>query len=84
MFGETKRADGTPTRRPATSTSTKVEVLGNVWGEFNLEKYAALRPELLVTHMYDPGALWYVPDESKDKILQLAPSVGDHHRPGRR
>ena len=36
---------------------------------------SALRPELLVTHMYDPDALWYVPDESKAKILPLAPSV---------
>lgn len=25
--------------------------------------------------MYDKGALWYVPDESKDKILKLAPST---------
>ena len=36
----------------------------NAWGEFSVEKYAGLRPDLLVTHMYDPGALWYVPDES--------------------
>ncbi|UUN27019.1 ABC transporter substrate-binding protein [Streptomyces sp. FIT100] len=53
----------------------KVKVLGNVWGEFNVEQYAATAPELLVTDMWEKNALWYVPDQSKDKILKLAPSV---------
>ncbi|MEU5903476.1 ABC transporter substrate-binding protein [Micromonospora sp. NPDC047527] len=75
VFGETKRADGTADPQAGDLSVESVEILGNVWGEFSLEKYAALRPELLVTHMYDPDALWYVPDESKDKILPLAPSV---------
>ncbi|MGC4746044.1 ABC transporter substrate-binding protein [Micromonospora sp. DT201] len=75
VFGETKRADGTADPQAGELNIEAVEILGNVWGEFSLEKYAALRPELLVTHMYDPDALWYVPDESKDKILPLAPSV---------
>ncbi|TDC76341.1 ABC transporter substrate-binding protein [Micromonospora sp. KC606] len=75
VFGETTRADGSLEPQAGDLDIDKVTVLGNVWGEFNLEKYAALRPELLVTNMYDPGALWYVPDESKDKILALAPSV---------
>ncbi|MFC0505651.1 ABC transporter substrate-binding protein [Micromonospora costi] len=75
VFGETKRADGTADPQAGDLNVESVEILGNVWGEFSVEKYAALRPELLVTHMYDPGALWYVPDESKNKILPLAPSV---------
>ncbi|MEV4457063.1 ABC transporter substrate-binding protein [Microbispora sp. NPDC049633] len=75
VFGETKRADGSPDPQAGDLDVNKVTILGNVWGEFNIEKYAGLRPELLVTHMYDPGALWYVPDESKDKIVQLAPTV---------
>ncbi|RNL71215.1 ABC transporter substrate-binding protein [Streptomyces sp. I6] len=53
----------------------KVTVLGNVWGEFNVEQYAALAPDVLITDMWEKDALWYVPDESKDKILKLAPSV---------
>ncbi|TQS23076.1 ABC transporter substrate-binding protein [Microbispora sp. KK1-11] len=75
VFGETKRAGGSPEPQAGDLDVNKVTILGNVWGEFNIEKYAALRPELLVTHMYDPGALWYVPDESKDKIVKLAPTV---------
>ncbi|MFI2665338.1 ABC transporter substrate-binding protein [Micromonospora carbonacea] len=75
VFGETTRADGSKEPQAGDLDVGKVTVLGNVWGEFSIEKYAALRPELLVTHMYDPGAFWYVPDESKDKILALAPAV---------
>jgi iron complex transport system substrate-binding protein len=75
VFGETRTADGRTDPQAGDLDTGRVEVLGNVWGEFSVEKYAALRPELLVTHMYDPDALWYVPDESRDKILALAPSV---------
>jgi iron complex transport system substrate-binding protein len=75
VFGETKKADGSVEPQAGDLHVESVEILGNVWGEFSVEKYAALRPELLVTHSYDPGAYWYVPDESKDKILPLAPVV---------
>lgn len=75
VFGETARADGTPDPEAGDLDLGKVTILGNAWGQFNIEKYAALEPDLLVTHMYDPGALWYVPDESKDEIQQLAPTV---------
>ncbi|MEV6812532.1 ABC transporter substrate-binding protein [Micromonospora sp. NPDC051296] len=75
VFGETRKADGSAEPQAGELDIESVEILGNVWGEFSVEKYAGLRPELLVTHMYDPGAYWYVPDESKDKILPLAPVV---------
>lgn len=75
VFGETKKADGTPDPQAGALDVDAVTVIGNAWGEFSVEKYAGLRPELLVTHMYDPGAFWYVPDESKDKILALAPTA---------
>lgn len=75
VFGETKLADGAKHPQAGDLDITKVTILGNAWGEFSVEQYAALRPELLVTHMYDPGAVWYVPDESKDKILALAPAA---------
>ncbi|MEU2248796.1 ABC transporter substrate-binding protein [Streptomyces sp. NPDC019224] len=75
VFGPTKTKDGKPDVQAGDLDIGKVEVLGNVWGEFNVEKYAALGPELLVTAMWEKDALWYVPDASKDKILKLAPSV---------
>ncbi|BCJ40281.1 ABC transporter substrate-binding protein [Actinoplanes ianthinogenes] len=74
VFGETKKADGTAEEQAGDLDISKVQIVGNAWGEFSVEKYAALTPDLLVTHMYDQGAWWYVPDESKDKILAVAPS----------
>nr|WP_157442032.1 ABC transporter substrate-binding protein [Actinoplanes awajinensis] len=75
VFGETKKADGTAEAQAGSLDISKVEIVGNAWGEFSVEKYAALTPDLLVTHQFDPGAYWYVPDESKDKILAVAPSA---------
>ncbi|MET7647523.1 ABC transporter substrate-binding protein [Streptomyces sp. NPDC005426] len=75
VFGPTKTKDGKADVQAGDLDISKVEILGNVWGEFNVEKYAALGPELLVTAMWEKDALWYVPDASKDKILKLAPSV---------
>lgn len=75
VFGPTKLKNGKADPQAGDIDVDKVTILGNTWGEFAVEKYAALDPELLVTNMFDPGALWYVPDDSKDKILGLAPSV---------
>ncbi|MEU7869388.1 ABC transporter substrate-binding protein [Dactylosporangium sp. NPDC049140] len=75
-FGPIKTADGGKDALAGELDPARVESLGNAWGEFNIEKYAALRPELLVTNMYEPNQLWYVPEDSRDKILALAPSVG--------
>ncbi|MEU8567918.1 ABC transporter substrate-binding protein [Streptomyces pathocidini] len=75
VFGPTKAAGGKPDVQAGDLDIAKVEILGNVYGEFNVEKYAALRPEVLITDMWEKDALWYVPEESKDKILKLAPSV---------
>ncbi|MCI0382876.1 ABC transporter substrate-binding protein [Streptomyces sp. CNQ085] len=75
VFGETVLEDGSAHPQAGGLDVKKIEVIGNAWGEFDIEKYAALSPELLVTHQYDPSSLWYVPEESADKILKLAPSV---------
>ncbi|GHJ37355.1 ABC transporter substrate-binding protein [Streptomyces sp. TS71-3] len=77
VFGPTKTKSGGPDVQAGDLDVDKVSILGNEWGQFNLEKYASLAPDLLVSTMFDnSGTLWYVPEESKDKILKLAPSVG--------
>jgi iron complex transport system substrate-binding protein len=77
VFGPTRTTDGKPDVQAGDMDITKVEILGNVWDEFNVEKYAALAPDVLISTMFDnAGTLWYVPEASKDKIAQLAPSVG--------
>jgi iron complex transport system substrate-binding protein len=77
VFGPTKTKDGKPDVQAGDMDISKVTILGNVWDQFNVEKYAALAPDVLISTMFDgAGTLWYVPESSKDKIAQLAPSVG--------
>ncbi|KIF69802.1 ABC transporter substrate-binding protein [Streptomyces sp. AcH 505] len=75
VFGPTTTKGGKPDPQAGDLDVGKVTVLGNVFGEFNVEKYAALSPDLLVTEMWVKDALWYVPDQSKDKIAKLAPTA---------
>ncbi|MFI5685806.1 ABC transporter substrate-binding protein [Streptomyces sp. NPDC051636] len=78
VFGPTETKDGKADVQAGDLDVGKLTVLGNEWGQFNVEKYAALAPDVLISTMFDDaGALWYVPDESKKKILAVgAPSVG--------
>jgi iron complex transport system substrate-binding protein len=76
VFGPTTLKDGSPDAQAGDLDVHKVTVIGNTWGEFNIEKYAALSPQLLISHVYETPTLWYVPDESSKKILAIAPSVG--------
>ncbi|SPT62993.1 MULTISPECIES: ABC transporter substrate-binding protein [Actinomadura] len=75
VYGPTKLKDGKPDPQAGNLPVDRLEIIGNAYGEFNIEKYAALRPELLVDNMFVPPDLFYVPAESKDKIFALAPSV---------
>ncbi|WP_433664194.1 ABC transporter substrate-binding protein [Nocardia sp. CA-128927] len=74
VFGETRTAADELAPLIGDLDLSKVTVLGNNWGEFNVEKYAALEPDLLVTDMYVRDRLWYIPDESKAKILTINPN----------
>ncbi|MFE4824552.1 ABC transporter substrate-binding protein [Streptomyces sp. NPDC056704] len=77
VFGPTTTKDGKADVQAGDMDVSKLTVLGNEWGQFNIEKYAALAPDVLISTMFDSaGTLWYVPEESKAKILKLAPSVG--------
>lgn len=78
VFGPTKLKDGKADVQAGDLDISKVTIIGNEWGQFNIEKYAALSPDVLITTMFDAvGTLWYVPEESKKKILaEGAPTVG--------
>ncbi|MEU6008008.1 ABC transporter substrate-binding protein [Streptomyces sp. NPDC047453] len=78
VFGPTTTKDGKADVQAGDMDVSKVTVLGNEWGQFNIEKYASLAPDLLVSTMFDDaGTLWYVPEESKKKILAVgAAAVG--------
>ncbi len=76
VFGPTTTEDGEPDVQAGEVDVDSVEVLGNAWGEFSVEDYAALEPDVLISSMYEEDTLWYVPEESADEILAIAPSIG--------
>ncbi|MFD3923120.1 ABC transporter substrate-binding protein [Streptomyces sp. NPDC058595] len=76
VFGPSEPIGGKPNPQAGDLDLTKLTSLGRAWGEFSIEKYAALRPDLLISNMFPPPDLWYVPAESVKKIEALAPSVG--------
>jgi iron complex transport system substrate-binding protein len=76
VFGPSKKADGSQDPQSGSVDLSKVTSVGNVYGEFNIEKYLSLQPEVLISSMLDPKLLWYVPEESQSKIEQIAPAIG--------
>ncbi|MDO0914755.1 ABC transporter substrate-binding protein [Streptomyces sp. DT2A-34] len=76
VFGPTKTQDDKADVQAGDMDVSKLTVFGNVWDQFNVEKYAAFAPEVLISTTFDSaGTLWYVPEASKDKIAKLAPSA---------
>ncbi|MDN0197000.1 ABC transporter substrate-binding protein [Streptomyces sp. S.PNR 29] len=78
VFGPTETKDGKADVQAGDMDISKLTILGNEWGQFSIEKYAALAPDVLITTMFDNvGTLWYVPEEATKKIEAVgAPSVG--------
>ncbi|MGK5630337.1 ABC transporter substrate-binding protein [Streptomyces sp. URMC 123] len=76
IFGSSQFKDGRPTPQAGSLDLAKLTSVGSVTGQFNIEKYAGLRPDLLVSNVNQPPALWSIPEESSEKILGFAPSVG--------
>lgn len=76
VYGELKTTNGKLDYQAGSIDLAKVTVIGKTYGEFNIEQYAALRPQLLIDLCYVGKTLWYVPADSASKIYSLAPSLG--------
>lgn len=76
VFGPTTLADGEPDLQAGRMPVEDLTVLGNAWGEFDVEAYAAVGPELLVSHYYEGFDLWFVPEERLEEVQALAPGIG--------
>ncbi len=76
VFGPTTLTDGAPDIQAGRMPVEGLTVLGNVWGEFDVEAYAQLNPQLLVSHYYEGFDLWFVPEERLEEVESLAPGIG--------
>ncbi|NGN94845.1 ABC transporter substrate-binding protein [Nocardioides sp. KC13] len=53
---------------------SETKVLGKAWGEFNVEEYAAMNPDLLIDMTFDGKTLWYAGEVEK-QVDKLAPTL---------
>lgn len=75
-YGELTPRDGALSYQAGRLDLDELDVIGKVYGEFDLEQLAALGPELLVDLTFTPDSLWYVPKEALDKVEALTPTLG--------
>lgn len=76
IFGETKGPDGKPNTLAGSVDLTRVTSVGDKYGEFSVEKFASLQPDLLVAPMQVANELWYVPKEQVSAIEAIGPTLG--------
>jgi iron complex transport system substrate-binding protein len=76
VFGPTVLGDGSPDLQAGRMPVDDLTIIGNAWGEFDLETYAAVGPQLLVSHYHEGFPLWYVPEDVTGEVESLAPTLG--------
>jgi iron complex transport system substrate-binding protein len=77
-YGELATTDGKLNYQAGNLDLDAITVIGKTYGEFSVEKYAGMAPELLIDLSFDPKSLWYVPADSAKKIEAIAPTLGIH------
>ena len=75
-YGELKTTGGKLDYQAGSLDLAKLTVVGTTYGEFAVEKYAALNPKLLIDLSFDDKTLWYVPANSAAQIGAIAPTLG--------
>ncbi|WP_235738858.1 ABC transporter substrate-binding protein [Nocardioides alcanivorans] len=79
IFGELGDDPASVYQRGSVDLS-KVTTIGSTWGEFDIDEYAQMTPDLLLDFVFD-GALWYVPSKQEKKIEKRAPILGVNGQP---
>jgi iron complex transport system substrate-binding protein len=81
-YGElAKGADGEYSYQVGDLPVDDVTVIGSTYGEFDIEDFALLEPQLIVDYTFDKSTLWYVPAEQADQIYAIAPGIGINGSP---
>ena len=77
VFGPQKTADGGKEIQAGNIDLNAVTSIGNAWDDFSMEKFAALKPDLVVTGLTGtkPTDMWVLTDDLGPKVQQIAPIV---------
>ena len=75
-YGELKTTNGKLDYQAGNLDLSKIQVIGQSFGEFSLEKLAAVGPQLLVDLSFDDKTLWYVDAKVEQQVKALCPTLG--------
>lgn len=76
VFGPQKGAAGKKDPQIGELDLGRVQSVGVQFGDFDVERFASLKPDLLVSTTYGAGGtLWYVQEEAVGKVEAIAPAV---------
>lgn len=77
-FGPLRDTDGEPSRQVEGLDIDSVEDVSgsDELGGFAFEKLAEVDPDLIVSNMFVPPELWYIPADQEEKAEKLAPTLG--------
>jgi iron complex transport system substrate-binding protein len=77
VFGPQKTADGGKEIQAGNIDLGAVTSIGNAWDDFSMEKFAALKPDLVITGLTGakPTDLWVLKDDLGAKVQPIAPIV---------
>ena len=78
-YGELKTgADGKLDYQAGNLDLSQVAVIGSTYGEFSVEKLAAVAPQLLIDLSFDDKTLWYLDAKVEAQVAALCPTLGVH------
>lgn len=75
-YGELKTVDGKLDYQAGNLDLSQIAVIGATYGEFSVEKLAAVAPQLLVDMSFDDKTLWYLDAKVEAQVAALCPTLG--------
>jgi iron complex transport system substrate-binding protein len=74
-YGDLKPVDGRLSYQAGSLDPSTMTVLSDVYGQFDVEKFAAMNPQALIDLMFVKDELWYLPDGLQAKVEAVAPTI---------
>jgi iron complex transport system substrate-binding protein len=75
-YGDLKPIDGKLSYQAGSLDPSTITVLADAYGQFDVEKFAALNPQVLIDLMFVKDELWYLPDGLQAKVEAVSPTIG--------
>ncbi len=77
-YGELKTTDGKLDYQAGHLDLAQLSVIGSTYGDFSVEKFAAVAPQLVVDLSFDDKTLWYLDAKVETQAAALCPTLGVH------